>query len=211
MDTLVNLLNTPRLKPDDYRELAKTLKTVILKDANIGVVTKAIQASGLLTKGLRQDFAAEAKSLVPALLSKFKEKKASVVAAINETLDLMTNTCFTIADIAEDITAATDDKVPQVRELTLAFTTRFIVMRSCQRAIVGTVINVLAPVFLKAMDDGIPGVREAAYKAFGQLVTDVPAPTALDKPNRSSPGRQSGRASYVPLPVETGWHQGEEG
>jgi len=125
----------------------------------------------LLTKGLRSEFSSEAKFLVAALLGKFKEKKATVVTAINETLDLMTNTCFTIADITEDLTAAVDDKVPQVRENTLAFITRFIVMKNCQRAIVGTVINVLAPLFMKAMDDGIPGVREAAYKAFGQLVS----------------------------------------
>lgn len=109
--------------------------------------------------------------LVSTLLAKFKEKKANVVTALHEALDSMMETCFSLPDLAEDITAALDAKTPPAREQTLVFVTRFII-RS-KRAAAGQAIKFLGPLFLKAMDDGTPEVREAAYKAFGTLVGKV--------------------------------------
>jgi hypothetical protein len=65
------------------------------------VVTKAAQSVGLLAKGLRQDFASEGKQLVGTLLNKFKERKATVVAALHESLEHMMNVCFGLVDIIE--------------------------------------------------------------------------------------------------------------
>jgi hypothetical protein len=137
----------------------------------VTVVMKAVQAAGLLAKGLRQAYSADAKYLVATLLAKFKEKKANVVTAIHEALDAMMDTCFSLTDLAEDLPAAADAKTPPGREQTLAFIIRFIT--KSKRASVGQAIKLLGPLLLKAMDDSTPEVREAAYKAFGTLVGKV--------------------------------------
>jgi len=135
------------------------------------MVIKAAQAAGFLTKGLRQNFSAEAKHLVPALLAKFKDQKATVATAIHDALAEMMNVCFALPDLSEDLPPAADAKAPSAREQTLVFVTRFI--EKSKRAPVGQSIKVLGPLFLKAMDDGTPEVREAAYKGLGTLVGKV--------------------------------------
>ncbi len=66
---------------------------------------------------------------------------------------------------------AADNKTPNAREQTLIFVTKFIV--KAKRASVGQAIKILGPLLLKSMDDAIPEVREATYKAFGTLVGKV--------------------------------------
>lgn len=67
------------------------------------VVSKAAKAIGLLAAGLRAGFSPNAKVLLPVLLEKLKEKKLTVMAAVNETLDIFADQCFPLLDVMEDI------------------------------------------------------------------------------------------------------------
>ena len=73
----------------------------LLGDANVIVVSKVATAIGLLAKGLRKDYSALAKQVLPTLLDKFKEKKNVVVDAIHQTLDIMYSDCFHLQDVIE--------------------------------------------------------------------------------------------------------------
>jgi hypothetical protein len=97
---LITLASVPKLVNGDYAELTKSLKK-LLGDANVVVVSKAVKCISLLAAGLRKDFAANAKNVLPPLFDKFKEKKTTVVEAIHEALDNMYGNCFLFPDVIE--------------------------------------------------------------------------------------------------------------
>lgn len=51
------------------------------------VVTLAAKCVGHLATGLRKKFSTYAPMIAPAILEKFKEKKATVVAALRDAID----------------------------------------------------------------------------------------------------------------------------
>lgn len=75
----------------------------------------------MLARGLRAKFASIARKAVPALLERFKEKKAIVVNALHEALSEMHPHCFTLQDIFEDVLLMSKHKVPQVKEQLVKF------------------------------------------------------------------------------------------
>lgn len=60
---------------------------IISKDSNVVVVTVAGKCLAGLANGLKKRFSPYASACIPALLEKFREKKATVVAAIREAID----------------------------------------------------------------------------------------------------------------------------
>ena len=78
LDALIVILEgTPKLKSADFTDITKAIKKTISSDANVLVVSRAVKLAGLLAKGLRKSFSTQAKSLLPAVLDKLKEKETS--------------------------------------------------------------------------------------------------------------------------------------
>ena len=69
--------------------LIRVMKKFIGKDTNVMLVTLAAQCLAGLAKGLRANFKNGASQCLPVVLEKFKEKKATVIAALVEAADAM--------------------------------------------------------------------------------------------------------------------------
>eukprot|EP00011_Vannellida_sp_DIVA3-517-6-12_P006665 CAMPEP_0114608830 /NCGR_PEP_ID=MMETSP0168-20121206/2779_1 /TAXON_ID=95228 ORGANISM="Vannella sp., Strain DIVA3 517/6/12" /NCGR_SAMPLE_ID=MMETSP0168 /ASSEMBLY_ACC=CAM_ASM_000044 /LENGTH=2000 /DNA_ID=CAMNT_0001819737 /DNA_START=45 /DNA_END=6048 /DNA_ORIENTATION=- len=174
IDALIPIVNHPRLSTGDYGQLTKALKKVVQADANVMVVAKAVEAAGLLATGLRADFTASAKSMTDAMFQKLKEKKGFVLTAIHTALDAFFAYCYSLADISDELVAATTvNKVPNVRLETLKFVHRCLSnppARLRKKGVVskGTAKH-LARMFIKALDDSNGDVRDMAAQGFGAL------------------------------------------
>jgi cytoskeleton-associated protein 5 len=105
LDDLLTLLSaTPRIKDSsEIGELAKSLAIRISSDANISVVMVAAACIEELAKGMMVAFSRYRESVVPLMLERMKERKASVTDTIGTALDAVfatvstpsTNTSYT--------------------------------------------------------------------------------------------------------------------
>jgi cytoskeleton-associated protein 5 len=80
--------------------VAKSLKK-LLDDNNINVTIKAANALGLLAKGLRKDFNAQAKMVFPAIIDRLKDSKKQVVDALHQALDAFYSDSLSIPEVME--------------------------------------------------------------------------------------------------------------
>ena len=119
MTRLKELADAPRLASGDYGDVARALKKIVTKDANIACVGEACAAAGALAKGLRKEWTREAKVLLPGMLDKLKDKNTSVVQKNQDALLLFSTHCFSLADVADDVLAALSHKMPKVPQQTM--------------------------------------------------------------------------------------------
>lgn len=87
MESLETLVANPKLEAGDYADLVRMLKKIISKDTNVVVVALAGKCTAGLANGLKKKFSPYASSCVSTILEKFKEKKATVLAAMREAID----------------------------------------------------------------------------------------------------------------------------
>lgn len=89
LDDLATLLSsTPRIKDSsEIGELAKSLATRIASDANISCVMVAASCIQELAKGMMAGFAKYREAVVPLMLERMKERKATVTDTIGAALD----------------------------------------------------------------------------------------------------------------------------
>lgn len=167
LEAVVGAADSPRIESGDYGELIRGLKK-LFADANVFVVELAIRLIGLLGRGLRKEFGLLGKSCVGGMLEKFKEKKQVVVSAIHEALEFMHPHCFTLLDIAEDLEAVADSKVPSVKAETLTFVIKC--LKVSNKAAISKNVKPFTSMFMKLMGDGDPSVREKSFEAFGVLI-----------------------------------------
>ena len=123
LDALLELVKAPKIASGDYADLTRVLKKFISKDSNVMLVTKAAQATAGLAKGLRQNFKNGSAQLLPAVLEKFKEKKANVVAALQEAADALGGV-IGVEAIQEDTLVTLKHKTPSVVTETAKFLAR---------------------------------------------------------------------------------------
>jgi cytoskeleton-associated protein 5 len=98
---LTKLASAKRLCTGDYTEVSRCLKKLV-GDVNLAVAVEAVQAIGNLASGLRKDFTAGARLLLPVLLDKLKEKKQVMVEALTLTLnELHKNGCILLTEVVE--------------------------------------------------------------------------------------------------------------
>jgi len=97
LDDLLTLLSsTPRIKDaPELGELAKSLASRIAGDANISCVMVATACVEELAKGLMTAFAKYREVVVPLMLERMKERKASVTDSIGSALDAV----FTVVSV----------------------------------------------------------------------------------------------------------------
>ena len=113
LDRLRDAARAPRLAPGDYGDVARELKKVLAKDANITCATAAAEAVGALAAGLRREFSAQARTLCPAVLERFKDKNIMMSKAGEDALRAMATHCYSLADVADDLAAAMEHKNPK--------------------------------------------------------------------------------------------------
>ena len=113
LDRLRDAARAPRLAPGDYGDVARELKKVLAKDANITCATAAAEAVGALAAGLRREFSGPARMLCPAVLERFKDKNIMMSKAGEEALRAMATHCYSLADVADDLAAAMEHKNPK--------------------------------------------------------------------------------------------------
>jgi len=169
LDALLPLSQTPKIQPGDFHELVVVLKKFIGKDTNVMLVALAAQCLAGIAKGLRQSFRQAASQCLPVVLEKLKEKKANVVAALNEALDGLFP-ALGIENVQEDCLAALKHKTPTVvagtaKFLARAFATcppQLVSNKKCLKGYVSSLLERLSH------SDG--AVRDAASEALGVLM-----------------------------------------
>ncbi|KAI7734056.1 hypothetical protein M8C21_015036, partial [Ambrosia artemisiifolia] len=168
---LTKLASTKRIAPGDFTEICRTLKKLIT-DVNIAVAVEAVQAIGNLALGLRTNFSASSRFMLPVLLllgrEKLKEKKPTMTEALTNTLQAIHKAgCVTLADIVEDVKVAGKNKVPHARSLTLNWITHCI--ETSNKAVVLKVHKDYVPICMECLSDGTPEVRDAAFSVLAAI------------------------------------------
>ncbi|KAK0459692.1 microtubule associated protein [Desarmillaria tabescens] len=172
LDDLSALLSaTPRIKEaSELGDLAKSLAVCIQKDANINCVMTAAACMQALAKGMMSSFARYREMVVPVMLERLKERKATVTDSIGLALDAVFSTT-TLADIIPDLGTALSSKNPQVKEGTLKFLGRS--LASATSPIQPPQVKPLAETLVTLLEDSFEGARNEAANCLGTLMKMV--------------------------------------
>lgn len=171
LEKLLELTSNPKLEPGDYADLVKVLKRIVAKDSNVIVVALAAKCLAGLAAGLRQKFHPYANSCISTYIEKFKEKKQNVVTALREALDNAFQ-ATNLEAILEDVTAALDNKNPQIKAETTLFLAR-VFSKSTPAMLNKKLLKALVTSLLKTLNDSDPAVRDGASMALGTAMKVV--------------------------------------
>lgn len=179
---LTKLASTKKIAPGDFNEVSRTLKKLVT-DVNLAVAVEATQAIGNLAKGLRTHFSGNSRNLLPVLLEKLKEKKATMTEALTQTLEAIHKAgCITLLDVIDDIRVAVKNKVPLVRSLTLNWVAFCI--ETSNKATVLKLHKEYVPICMECLNDSTPEVRDSSFSvltAIAKMVGMKPLERSLEK------------------------------
>ncbi|XP_055592597.1 protein mini spindles isoform X3 [Uranotaenia lowii] len=165
LEALETLLQNPKLQPGDYGDVVRALKKTISKDTNVVLVALGGKCLSMLAKGLGKKFNTYAGACIPAILEKFKEKKANVVTALRDAIDAIypsTN----LEAIQEDILEALANKNPSVKTETASFLARAFT-KTLPTILNKKLLKALVTALLKTLNESDPAVRDASAEALG--------------------------------------------
>ncbi|KAM0898361.1 hypothetical protein ACQ4PT_021964 [Festuca glaucescens] len=179
---LTKLASTKKIAPGDFNEVSRTLKKLVT-DVNLAVAVEATQAIGNLAKGLRTHFSGNSRNLLPVLLEKLKEKKATMTEALTQTLEAIHKAgCITLLDVIDDIRVAVKNKVPLVRSLTLNWVAFCI--ETSNKTTVLKLHKDYVPICMECLNDSTPEVRDSSFSvltAIAKMVGMKPLERSLEK------------------------------
>ncbi|ONH68929.1 Spindle pole body component alp14 [Cyberlindnera fabianii] len=159
-------MNAMKYADDDYLDLVRILAKC-QKDANIQVVSLAANCIELMAKGLRQRFHKYYQIVLSPLLERCKEKKPSVLDALNGALDaVFASTSLT--DVLQETLEAMKHKTPQVRLASCQFLIRC--MKNTLSAPTKSEIDEIVTAAKKLVGDTLPDVRTCGFEAVGTLM-----------------------------------------
>ncbi|GME81792.1 unnamed protein product [Ambrosiozyma monospora] len=154
------------MQPADYSDFIRVM-VKCLKDANIYVVTLACNLICAMGDGLRGDFHKYINALVRPLLERTKEKKPSVVEALENALDI----CFkysSLDEILEPTLEHMKHKTPQIRIESLKYLVRCL---KATKVIPGKDdVNSIVQISIKLLSDAQAPVRTGASEVLGTLM-----------------------------------------
>eukprot|EP00116_Pleurobrachia_bachei_P006689 sb/3466951/ len=156
---------------NEFGGIVSPLAKIITKDSNIVVVQLAAKCLAGLAKGLRKAYSAHAKETIVACLSKYKEKKASVIAVLSDCLDATIET-IQFSTVSEQVIESLGDKNPAVRQETTNFVVRLLTQSKANN-LPKPVMKALCPALKKLLDDTVGTVRDAASLALGTAMKVV--------------------------------------
>jgi cytoskeleton-associated protein 5 len=179
-----------RIQPaGELGDLAKTLGTMVQKDANITCVMGAAGCIEGLANGLGSHFARSKDVVVAPMLERLKERKANVTDAIGVALDAVFNCVSThltsvmhpkfsfkgmqtsLSDVLGEIQTALGSKNPQVKEGTLKFLGRC--LSTTPTPISQGDVKPLSEQLAGIMEDSFEGNRNEAATCLGTLMKMV--------------------------------------
>ncbi|EGE08433.1 spindle pole body component [Trichophyton equinum CBS 127.97] len=192
LDDLYKVVNVPKIKEGNFDELCGDLGRC-MKDANVLVVTVAANCICAIATGLRKGFAKYRSVVMPPMMERLKEKKATVSTALGQGLDaVFLSTSLT--DCLEDILGFLKHKNPQVKQETFKFlvrclrTTRDVpskgevksiaeagtklltdsseVTRSGGAEILGTLMKIMGERAMNVYLDGLDDIRKTKIREF---------------------------------------------
>lgn len=155
-----------KLADDDYTDLVRTLAKCI-KDVNVQVVTLAANCIEYIAKGLRQRFQRYHTIVLNPLLERLKEKKQSVLDALNGALDA-TFQSASLSDVLEETLAALKHKTPQVRLASSRFLTRC--LKETPVAPKRPEVESIITTAIKLAGDTLADNRNSAFQVVGTLM-----------------------------------------
>ncbi|XP_021706619.1 protein mini spindles isoform X3 [Aedes aegypti] len=165
LEALETLLQNPKLQPGDYGDVVRALKKIISKDTNVVLVALGGKCLAMLARGLAKKFNTYAGACVPAILEKFKEKKANVVTALRDAIDAIYPST-TLEAIQEDILEALGNKNPNVKLETASFLARAFT-KTLPTILNKKLLKAIITALLKTLNEPDPAVRDAAAEALG--------------------------------------------
>ncbi len=182
LDSILTVVKVPRIQSDSHLgELVQAL-AARLADVNVMCVVVAANVIEAIACGLRAAFASYRAVVLPALLERCKERKASVLDALRAALDSLR---FSLSPaqlaselIPEDLTPFATHKNPSVKAELFAWLARFMARSSAGKK----EFKALCELALPAMDDGNTEVRDAAADLLGvcwRLLGEVAASALL--------------------------------
>ncbi|KAI6039042.1 microtubule associated protein [Pisolithus marmoratus] len=172
LDELLTLVNaTPRIQDTpEILDLSKSLAICIQKDANVNCVVTAANVLEGLARGVMEPFGKLHEALVPPMLERLKERKASVTDAIGAALDAVFLTT-SLSDIIPDLFPSLSNKNPQVKEGTLKFLARC--LSTSSTPVQSGQIKTLTEPLAILLEDGFEGARNEAAMCLGALMKMV--------------------------------------
>ncbi|KAK6330139.1 Microtubule-associated protein, microtubule dynamics during spindle orientation [Orbilia blumenaviensis] len=166
LDMLYGIVNVPRIKEEDFSELARVLAKS-MKDANITVVIVAANCVECLAKGLRAAFGKYRSIIFVPTAERLKEKKQNVADALGAALDGIFNST-SLADVLEDTMELLRHKNPQVKLESLRFLIRC--LRTTRVAPSKPEVKTISDNVTKLLADTLEATRTAAAEAMGTLM-----------------------------------------
>ena len=165
-----------KLQPDDYSELAKTMKRS-LSDPNVAMAGLSCKVLLNLCKGLRQHFSREARILYPSLLDMLKEKKTTVSVPLQDTLFTMfEHNIVNMSDVHDDLSKAASDKVILVRLGIVSLIERCATSAATNPEKCSKLMKVTSSLLVRILnEDHDSGVKDAASRACSQFVNILSA------------------------------------
>ncbi|XP_049764940.1 protein mini spindles [Schistocerca cancellata] len=171
VDSLEQLLQTPKLENGDYGDLVRSLKKVVGKDTNVMVIAVAGKCLAALANGLKKRFQPYASQCIPTILEKFREKKQNVVTALREAIDAI-YVSTTIEAIQEDCLEALENKNPSVKAETASFLARCFT-KCTPMMLTKKPLKAYTTALLKLLNNPDPTVRDNAAEALGTAMKVV--------------------------------------
>ncbi|CAK7236763.1 hypothetical protein SCUCBS95973_009721 [Sporothrix curviconia] len=166
VEALYAVLNVPRIKDADFGEVNRGLAKC-MKDANVAVVTQAVQCIEVLAKGLRRAYGKYRPVVMQPILERLKEKKQAVADALGAALDQV----FLATDLTEcleDITTFLSHKNPQVKEGTMRFLIRS--LRTTRTVPAKAEIASIVECAKKLLAEGSEGLRSGGAEVLGTIM-----------------------------------------
>lgn len=159
-------MNVLKYAEKDYHDLVRVLSKCI-KDVNIQVVSLAANCIELMAKGLRRKFQKYVPTALNPLLERCKEKKPSVLDALNGALDAVFQ-CSSFSEVLPETLEAMKHKTPQVRLAAAKYLIRILKETSGPptKSEVGEIITSS----VKLVGDTLPDVRSCGFEAVGTLM-----------------------------------------
>ncbi|CAO1622080.1 unnamed protein product [Sympodiomycopsis kandeliae] len=162
------LANNIKLEPgNSFDNFVDACVERIRKDATVHVWLMACQCLEAAAKGMRTGFAKYRERTMPPMLEKYKEKKASTVEVLSNTLDAIFQT-VSFGDILEDVLAAAKHKNPNVKTESIRYLARC--LRETRKPPAKGDIKPIADALLAACSDGSGDVRDAGTQGMGTLM-----------------------------------------
>ncbi|KAL5628610.1 hypothetical protein BROUX41_003358 [Berkeleyomyces rouxiae] len=166
VEALYAVANVPRIKDGDFNEINRCLAKC-MKDANVAVVTQAAQCIEALGKGLRTGYAKHRATIMPPIMERLKEKKASVADALGGALDAVFS-ATSLSDCLEDIVAFLGNKNPQVKEGTMKFLVRC--LRTTRSVPAKPEIQTIVDSAKKLLSESSEGLRSGGAEILGTVM-----------------------------------------